>query len=127
MDLLTPEDESIPPNTLAELRRDMERRWLVSDQIRQIEDARLERIEHAASDGPHATARRSRMFRDSTSCTSMSAVSIPTPITRANRRHHCRAKATTSMQDRITRIEETSCTARIMSAVFPIAPISTVK
>src|ERR1700738_2478780 len=31
-------------------------------------------------------ARRSRMFRDSTSCTSMSAVSIPTPITRANRR-----------------------------------------
>src|SRR5229473_8650565 len=31
-------------------------------------------------------ARRSRMFRDSTSCTSMSAVSIPTPITRANKR-----------------------------------------
>src|SRR6267154_4307875 len=31
-------------------------------------------------------AHRSRMFRDSTSCTSMSAVSIPTPITRANRR-----------------------------------------
>jgi hypothetical protein len=32
------------------------------------------------------SARRSRMFRGSTSCTSMSAVSIPTPITRANRR-----------------------------------------
>src|SRR6516164_3075276 len=31
-------------------------------------------------------ARRSSMFRDSTSCTSMSAVSMPTPITRANRR-----------------------------------------
>jgi hypothetical protein len=30
--------------------------------------------------------RRSRMFRASTSCTSMSAVSMPTPITRANRR-----------------------------------------
>ena len=28
-----------------------------------------------------ATARRSRSFRDNTSCTSMSAVSMPTPIT----------------------------------------------
>src|SRR5215469_9933672 len=28
------------------------------------------------------------MLRDRTSCTSMSAVSMPTPITRANRRHH---------------------------------------
>jgi transposase len=36
-DLRTPEDEPIPPNTLAELRRDMERRRLVRDQIRQIE------------------------------------------------------------------------------------------
>jgi len=35
----------------------MERRRLVSDQIRQIEDARLERIEHAPSDGPHAMVR----------------------------------------------------------------------
>ena len=42
-DLRTPEGEPIPPNTLAELRRDMERRRLVSDQIRQIEEARLER------------------------------------------------------------------------------------
>jgi transposase len=40
-----PEREPIPPNTLAELRRDMERRRLVRDQIRQIEDARLEGIE----------------------------------------------------------------------------------
>src|ERR1700681_1568721 len=56
-DLRTPEDEPIPPNTLAELRRDMERRRLVSDQIRQIEHARLERIEHAPSDGPHAMIR----------------------------------------------------------------------
>src|SRR5213078_3895416 len=42
--LRTPEGEPIPPNTLAELRRDMERRHLIRDQIRQIEDARLERI-----------------------------------------------------------------------------------
>jgi transposase len=56
-DLRTPEDEPIPPNTLAELRRDMERRQLNRDQIRQIEDARLERIERAPSDGPHAMVR----------------------------------------------------------------------
>src|SRR5580658_4299192 len=55
--LRTPDGEPIPSNTLAELRRDMERRRLVSDQIRQIEDARLERIEHAPSDGPHAMVR----------------------------------------------------------------------
>ena len=53
-DLRTPEDEPIPPNTLAELRRDMERRRLVRDQIRQIEEARLECLEHAPCDGPHA-------------------------------------------------------------------------
>src|SRR6476660_640542 len=56
-DLRTPEGEPIPSNTLAELRRDMERRRLISDQIRQIEDARLERIEQAPGDGPHAMVR----------------------------------------------------------------------
>src|SRR6266481_656670 len=56
-DLRTPEGEPIPPNTLAELHRDMERRRLVSDQIRQIEEARLERMEQAPGDGPHATVR----------------------------------------------------------------------
>src|SRR5437899_3997958 len=55
--LRTPEGAPIPPNTLAELRRDMVRRRLVSDQIRQIEDARLERLKQAPSDGPHAMVR----------------------------------------------------------------------
>jgi len=55
--LHTPEGEPIPPNTLAELRRDMERRRLVSNQIRQIEEARLGRLEQAPSDGPHAMVR----------------------------------------------------------------------
>ena len=55
--LRTPEGEPIPPNTLAELRRDMVRRRLVSDQIRQIEDARLERLKQAPSDGAHAMVR----------------------------------------------------------------------
>src|SRR5208282_3661606 len=56
-DLRTPEGEPIPPNTLAELCRDMERRRLVSDQIRQIEEARLERMAQAPGDGPHAMVR----------------------------------------------------------------------
>lgn len=55
--LRTPEGEPIPPNTLAELRREMARRRLVSDQIRQIEDARLERLKQTPSDGPHAMER----------------------------------------------------------------------
>jgi transposase len=55
--LHTPEGEPIPPNTLAELRRDMERRRLVRDQIRQIEAARLERLEDAPRAGPHAMVR----------------------------------------------------------------------
>src|SRR5436190_22497969 len=45
LDRRTPEGEPIPPNTLAELRRDMERRRLVSNQIRQIEEARLKHFE----------------------------------------------------------------------------------
>jgi transposase len=56
-DLRTPEGEPIPPNMQAELRRDMERRRLVSNQIRQIEEARLERFEQAPNDGPHAMVR----------------------------------------------------------------------
>jgi transposase len=55
--LRTPEGEPIPPNTLAELRRDMVRRRLVSDQIRQIEDTRLERLKQTPSEGPHAMVR----------------------------------------------------------------------
>jgi transposase len=55
--LRTPEDEPIPPNTLAELHRDMERRRLVTDHIRQIEDARLERLKQAPKDGPNVMVR----------------------------------------------------------------------
>lgn len=47
--LRTAEDEPIPPNTLAELRRDMERRRLLRDQIRQIENARLQYLQQAGS------------------------------------------------------------------------------
>ena len=43
--LRTPEGAPLPPNTLAELRRDMARLRFVTEQIGQIEEARLERLE----------------------------------------------------------------------------------
>jgi transposase len=51
--LRTPEDEPIPPNTLAELQRDLARKRLVAEQIRQIEKARLEQLEQAPKTGPN--------------------------------------------------------------------------
>jgi hypothetical protein len=39
---------------LDEVRRDMERRRLVMEQVRQIEDARLERLKQAPKAGPNA-------------------------------------------------------------------------
>jgi transposase len=55
--LRTPEGEPIPPNTLAELERDMERRRFICDQIRKIEQARIERLERSPNVGPHAMVR----------------------------------------------------------------------
>ena len=55
--LRTPEGEPIAPNTLSELRRDMERGRLVRDQIRQIESARLDRLDQATGEGAHAMLR----------------------------------------------------------------------
>src|SRR5437773_4368333 len=55
--LRTPEGEPIPPNTLAELKHDMERRRLVRSQIRDIEETRLERLKQAPGDGPHVMVR----------------------------------------------------------------------
>jgi transposase len=51
--LRTPEGEQIPPNTLAELRRDMERKQLIAEQIKQIEKARLEQLKEAPKDRPN--------------------------------------------------------------------------
>jgi len=49
----TPEGEPIPPNTLAELKRDMERKQFIAEQIRQIEKARLEQLKQAPQAGPN--------------------------------------------------------------------------
>ncbi len=55
--LRTPEGLLVAPNTRAELRRDMARLRLLSDQIKEIEAARLERLERAPDEGPHAMVR----------------------------------------------------------------------
>src|ERR1700687_830644 len=62
-DLRTPEDEPIPPNTMAELRRDMGRRRLVGAAVRPIEEARLDRLKQAPGDGPHAMVTRECQVR----------------------------------------------------------------
>jgi len=55
--LCTPEAESIPPHTLAELRREMSRLRLLAEQIREIETARLERLERQPNRGGHPMIR----------------------------------------------------------------------
>jgi transposase len=55
--LRTPEDVTLPPNTMQELRHDLERLQLVKAQIKMIETARLERIEQAPEDCSHAMIR----------------------------------------------------------------------
>jgi len=53
----TPEGMPLPPNTLAELQRDMARLGFVVSQIREIEAARQKRLEQHET-GPHAMVRR---------------------------------------------------------------------
>ena len=53
----TPEGVPLPPNTLAELQRDMARLGVVISQIRQIEEARQKRLEQHHETGPHAMVR----------------------------------------------------------------------
>jgi transposase len=52
--LRTPESTPLPPNTMAELRRDMARLRFVGAQIDEIEAARLERITRQPEDRAHA-------------------------------------------------------------------------
>lgn len=55
--LRPPEGVPIPPNTLDEIRRDMDRLAVVREQINAIEMARIERLEKAPAAGPHAMVR----------------------------------------------------------------------
>lgn len=51
--LRTPEGEPLPPNTLAELRREMVRLRLLAEQIKAIETARNERLKQHPDEGFH--------------------------------------------------------------------------
>jgi transposase len=55
--LRTAEGAPLPPNTLAELRRDMARLRLVREQIAEVEAARLQRLEEEPGSRPHAMVR----------------------------------------------------------------------
>jgi transposase len=55
--LRTPEGTPMPPNTLDEIKRDMARLRFISDQINEIEKARLIRLEAAPKTGPNAMVR----------------------------------------------------------------------
>ena len=52
--VLTPEDMRIPQNRLAEIRRDMAWLAMLREQIKAIEKTRLERLQQAPRQGPHA-------------------------------------------------------------------------
>src|SRR4051794_29302447 len=54
----TPEGMPLPPNTLAELQRDMARLGFVVSQIREIEQARQKPLEQETETGPHAMVRQ---------------------------------------------------------------------
>lgn len=55
--LRTPEGTPLPPNALAEMGRDLARLHFVQDQIKEIEAARLERLEQAPDEKSHAMVR----------------------------------------------------------------------
>jgi transposase len=55
--LRTPEGEPLPPNTLAELRRDMARLRFIRDQITEIEATRSERLQRAPAETQNAMVR----------------------------------------------------------------------
>src|SRR5881628_2742490 len=54
----TPEGMPLPPNTLAELQRDMARLGFVVSQIREIEETRQKRLEQQHETGPDAMVQR---------------------------------------------------------------------
>lgn len=55
--LRMPEGAPLPPNTQAEMRRDMARLHFVENQIKEIEAARMQKLQQAPAEGPHAMIR----------------------------------------------------------------------
>jgi len=55
--LRTPEGQFLPPNTLAELRRDMARLRFIMDQVKEIENTRLQRLQQSPETRTHTMVR----------------------------------------------------------------------
>jgi len=55
--LRTPEGTPLPPNTLLELRRDMARMRFVMEQIKELEEERVRRLEQAPQEKSNAMVR----------------------------------------------------------------------
>jgi transposase len=55
--LRTPEGQLLPPNTLAELRRDMARLRFIMDQVKEIEETRLQRLQQSPETRTHVMVR----------------------------------------------------------------------
>jgi transposase len=55
--LRTPEDVPIPPNTLAEIQRDLVRLAILREQIKELEQARLKHLEEAPQSAPNEMVR----------------------------------------------------------------------
>jgi transposase len=55
--LRKPKDTPIPPNTLAEIRRDLARLAILRQQIKELEQARLQHLEDAPQSAPNTTVR----------------------------------------------------------------------
>lgn len=55
--LRTPEGMPLPPNTLAEMRRDLARLHFIKDQIKAITEDCVRRLDHAPSGRPQAMNR----------------------------------------------------------------------
>lgn len=53
VELRSPEGVPLPPNTLAELRHDMARLRLIAEQIKEIEKARVKRLQEKPQEGTH--------------------------------------------------------------------------
>jgi transposase len=95
--LRTPEGSAIAPNTQDELRRDMARLAVVRGQIKEIEQARLERLEQAPAEGPNAMvrllARIVGVVAKSARSTGRGALRRPDGITRRERIQEAREGA----------------------------------
>ena len=99
--LITPEGVLLPPNTMAEMRRDMARLRFVMDQIKEIETTRLIQLEEAPKEGPQrwcgywrgslASGLRRRTCLSTKFCPAISVIKELWRVTRGSQARRMRA------------------------------------